>query len=191
MSGIREHERNSSTAAEAASAPLRPRPASAPASPSVTFARALHAAQRRSIDDSRDARSDRAAGSEVPCGQDDGVTAACASAVGVALSDRARQTTLLAPPPTIGPRAQRLLARAAAAARQGSLHEDAVPESPTTIEWLTALLPSGRLTLCCTEGGAWTLHCRAADFEAVRGAVALLADRFEQRALGSLQVHVD
>jgi hypothetical protein len=190
MSGIRSDER-SSGAAEAVSAPMRQRPVSAPASEHNTFARALQAAQRRSSDGSRDARSERVAETEALCGQDDGASAACAGGVGVVLSDQARQTRLPAPPPVVGPRALRPLARAAAAARQGSLQEDAMQDSPTTIEWLTAMLPGGRLTLSRAEGGAWTLHCQAEDLEAVRGAAALLADRFEQRALGPLQVHVD
>jgi hypothetical protein len=188
MTGIRGHELSSS-AAEAVSAPVRQRPASA--AERNTFARALHAAQRRSGDGSRDAQRDCAAESDALCGQDIGASAACAGVVGGALSDRARQTTLQAPPPAIGPRALRPSARVAAAARQGSVQEDAVQDSPTTIDWVTAMLPSGRLTLSRAEGGAWTLHCRAEDLEAVRGAVALLADRFEQRALGSLQVHVN
>ncbi len=66
-----------------------------------------------------------------------------------------------------------------------------VQESPTTIEWLCTSLPGGRLTVSRGEDGAWTLHCRAADLDAVRGAVARLADRFLQRALGPLRIRVE
>jgi hypothetical protein len=186
MSCIEGHDNSS---AAAGSAPVRQRAATVPALERAAFARALHAAQRRS----GDALSDRAVEAEAPCCEGDGATVACNGVIGAMLTDQARQTTTLPlSPPPAGLRAACPRARAAAAARQGSpQQEETVQESPATIEWLTPLLPSGRLTLSRAEGGAWTLCCQAADLEALRGAVAQLADRFEQRALGPLQVRVD
>lgn len=188
MSGIRGHE-SSSAAAEAGSAPVvLPRAASAPAFERAAFARALHAAQRRAHDDINQVQSDRAAESEALCCEGEHVTALCSAVVGELLTNRARRMTLLVPPPPAGIRAPR---PRAAAARQAPQQDVSAQESPTTIEWQTPLLPSGRLTLRRTEGGAWTLCCQAADLEALRGAVAQLADRFLQRALGTLQVRVE
>jgi hypothetical protein len=142
------------------------------------------------IDDSRDAPSDCADACEaLGCAGDAAIAAMGTGAIGMLLSDRARSAPRVTPAPSAGPRAARPVARAAA--RQAPPQDDTVQESSTTIEWLSALLPSGRLTLSRTEGGARTLHCQAADLEALRGAVARLGDRLLQRALGALQICVD
>jgi hypothetical protein len=178
-----------SAAAEADSAPVAlRRAAAAPAFERAAFARALHAAQRRDHGDIHQMQSDRAAESEGLCCEGEHVTALGSTVVGELLTNRARQMTLLVSPPPAGIRAPR---PRAAAAQQAPQQDVSAQESPTTIEWQTPLLPSGRLTLRRTEGGAWTLCCQAADLEALRGAVAQLADRFEQRALGPLQVRVE
>jgi hypothetical protein len=191
MSDVRRHD-GSSGAAEAAAAAARPRAVLAPGADRAAFTRALlHAAQRRSgEDDRRDAPGNVADAPEaLHCTADAAIAALCTGTVVAALPDRVHATPLSAPP-CASARAARPPARAGS--RQAPPQDDnAVQESPTTIEWQSTLLPSGRLTVSRSEGGAWTLHCHAADLDALRSAIAQLADRFEQHALGPPQIRVD
>jgi hypothetical protein len=189
MSGVRGHD-DRGAAVETAAVPARPRAVSAPASERAAFARALQAAQRRGSDCGRGAPSDRTDAAEALRSAGDGANVTCAGAGGMSSSAQTRPATPgMRPAPSAGARAARPVARAAA--RQGLPQKDAAQDSPTTIEWRCAALPSGRLTLSRAEGGAWTLRCQAADLDVLRGAVARLAERFEQCGLGPLQVRVD
>lgn len=169
---------NTSAAAAAVAASPAPRLRAASAADRAVFARALQAAQRRCGNDGGDAEH------EAPCREGDGATIAARSAItGLASTPPPRD---LLPPMSTSPAGLTRSGRLGGAQLDAAAHE-----SPTTIEWRTPLLPSGRLTLSRAEGGAWTLCCTPADLAALRGAVTQLADRFEQRALGLLRVRVE
>jgi hypothetical protein len=193
MSGIHVRDHSSLADAAAGSAPAHPCAVLAPAVERAAFARAVQSAQRRGRHDNGEAGCDRAADDEAPRHKCDRITGAGASPVDAAVTHHERPMTWLSTLPA-GVRAACPPARMATAARRMPQPEVAAQEQPTTIELTDPQRPGGtlKLSLSRTDGGGWSLQCGdAATLDSLRGALARLADRFEQRALGRLDVHID
>jgi hypothetical protein len=193
MSGLGVRGHSGGADAAAGSAPAHPRAVLVPAVERAAFARALQSAQRRSGHDRGEAGSERAGDDEAPCRECDGLTGTRASLAEAAPTHHERAPTWLSTLPA-GVRAACAPARTASAARRLPQPEAAAQELPTTIE-MSDPQRTGRtvtFSLSPTDGGGWSLCCGdAATLQSLRGALARLAERFEQRALGRLDVHID